>query len=232
MKKDNILIVTPAYNEEQNLKCVIEDIKSHASQFDWIIINDCSIDNTLDIINKNNINVINNSKNSGYYITLQKGIKYAYDNNYDYVITFDSDGQHKAEEISNLIEKIKSSNLDLVLASRYLIKNTNSNIFQKIGIILSQKVFQSKFNQKITDATSGFRCMNRKVMEEIIKLDEIKTLELSFIIYLLKNNYKIGEIPTQMRERTFGTSMFKGIRKRIKYTKLVISETIKQLKGI
>lgn len=231
MEKNNILIITPAYNEEQNIEYVINDIKTYAKNFDWLIINDASTDATLDIIKNNNINSITNSKNSGYYTTLQNGIKYAYEHGYEYVITFDSDRQHKAEEIPNLAEKIKTSNLDLVLASRYLIQNNNSNIFQKIGIILSQKVIRSNFNQEITDATSGFRCMNRKVMEEIIKLDEIKTLELSFIVYLLKNNYKIGEIPTQMRERTYGTSMFKGIKKRIKYTKLIIDETKKQLKG-
>ena len=231
MKKNKILIVTPAYNEEQNIEFVIDEVKKYANEFDWLIVNDCSTDKTLEIIQKNNINYISNSQNSGYYKTLQNGIKYAYKNNYDYVITFDSDRQHIAKEIPNLTKKIQNTNCDLIIASRYLIKNNNSNIFQKLGIILSQKVIKDNFNLKITDATSGFRCMNRKIMEEIISLDEIKTLELSFIVSLLIKKYTISEIPTQMRERTYGTSMFKGIRRRIKYTKLIINETKKQLKG-
>ncbi len=231
MCESKVLIVTPAYNEEDNLKIVINDIKQYAENIDWLIVDDCSTDKTVKIIRENNLKYISNENNSGYYKTLQTGIKWAYENGYDYVITFDADGQHMAKEIYNILKNIIDNNSDLVIASRYFNKKIKLNMFQKIGIILSQKVIRDTFNLEITDATSGFRCMNRKIMKEILNFNEIKTLELSFLIYLLKCNYKITEIPTEMNERINGKSMFKGIWRRIKYTKLIIVETRKELKG-
>lgn len=198
-----ILIVTPAYNEELNIQYVIQDIKKHCSQLEWLIVNDASTDNTLEIIKKEKINFLDNEKNCGINISLQKGIKYAYEQGYEYVITFDADRQHKAQEIEKLITKMNNTEADMVIGSRYLTTEKEKSKFQYLGKSLSSYYIKKKFNKRITDTTSGFRCMNRKVMKEIIDEKELKSLELSFLVGLLKKNFKIEEVEVQMDERIF-----------------------------
>jgi len=225
-----ILIVTPAYNEELNIQYVIQDVRKHCGNMDWLIVNDASTDNTLEIIKKEGVNFLDNEKNCGARISAQRGVKYAYDHGYEYVITMDADRQHKAQEIEKLITKMKSTNADVVIGSRYFSTEKEKSKFQYLGKTLSSYYIKKKFNKKITDTTSCFRCMNRKVMKEIIDEKELKTLELSFLVGLLIKNFKIEEVEVQMDERIYGTSMFHGLLKKLKYVKLVITETRKKLR--
>ena len=104
MKKDKekILFVIPAYNEAQNIEKVLNEIKKDASFADILVINDCSKDNTKDVVIKNNVKCITGVFNLKYAMAVQTGIKYAYKNDYDYVIQFDADGQHIAKEAIKL----------------------------------------------------------------------------------------------------------------------------------
>ena len=102
MKKDKILIVIPAYNEAENIEKVIKEIKKDINYADILIINDCSTDNTVNIVKKNNVKCITNAFNMRYAMAVQTGIKYAYENDYDYVIQMDADGQHIASEAEKM----------------------------------------------------------------------------------------------------------------------------------
>ena len=111
----NTLVIIPAYNEELNIEFVINDLEKNAKNIDCLFIDDGSTDKTLEIIKNNNKKVICHNKNLGYFKTVQEGIKYAYNNNYQYTILFDADRQHQAKDIIKLLNAMQKTNADLVI---------------------------------------------------------------------------------------------------------------------
>ena len=107
VKKDKILVVIPAYNESENIESVLKEIKKDIKYADILVINDCSKDNTAEIVKKNGVHCITNIMNMRYAWAVQTGIKYARDNGYDYVIQMDADGQHIASEAEKLYKEAK-----------------------------------------------------------------------------------------------------------------------------
>lgn len=101
-----VLVVIPAYNEELNLKSVVKDIKTNTN-YDYIIVNDCSKDKTLELCKKEKFNYLSLPVNYGLASAVQVGFKYALKNDYDVVIQFDGDGQHEAKYLEKLVKEIE-----------------------------------------------------------------------------------------------------------------------------
>lgn len=141
--KDKILFVIPAYNEAENIEKVLNEIKKDAPFADILVINDCSKDNTKEIVENNNVKCINNIFNMRYAMAVQTGIKYASSHSYDYVIQFDADGQHIASEAIKLYKEAKKDNCDIVIGSRY-IKDTGypCPLFRRIGTKLFASIIR------------------------------------------------------------------------------------------
>ena len=219
MKNDKVLFVIPAYNEEENIAKVLKEIKKDASFADVLVINDCSKDNTKKIVEQNGVKCITGIFNLKYAIAVQTGIKYAYMNNYDYVIQFDADGQHIAKEAIKLLEEIKRSDSDIVIGSRYL-KDTGypCPFFRKVGTKFFASIIKLICKKKIADPLSGFQCLNRKVIERYSQMGNYPEFpDANLVIEMLILGYKIEEIPVKMRLRENGESMHGGIIKPIKY---------------
>lgn len=102
------LIIIPAYNEEENIERVVNMLVTSYPQYDYVVVNDCSKDNTKFICEKNNYNFIDLSVNLGLAGAVQAGYKYAYHHNYDIAIQYDGDGQHQPEYIEDLVHGIES----------------------------------------------------------------------------------------------------------------------------
>lgn len=214
-----VLFVIPAYNEEANIENVIKEIKKDVKYADILIINDCSTDNTKKIIENNNVKCITGIFNLKYAWALQTGIKYAYQNDYDYVIQFDADGQHIAKEAEKLLNEMKKSNVDIVIGSRFL-KDTGYKhpFFRKIGTKLFTLIIKIFCKQEITDPTSGFQCLNKKIIEYYSKMGNYPEYpDANLIIDVLLKGFTIKEISVKMRLREAGESMHGGIIKPIKY---------------
>ena len=214
-----VLFVIPAYNEENNIKKVINEIKKNVNYADILVINDCSTDNTKKIVEENGVKCITGIFNLRYAWAVQTGIKYAYQNNYDYVIQFDADGQHIASEAEKLIKEMKKSNADIIIGSRFL-ENTGYNhpFFRKIGTKLFTLIIKMFCNKTITDPTSGFQCLNKKIIKYYAKMGNYPEYpDANLIIDVLLKGYTIKEIPVKMRLRESGESMHGGILKPIKY---------------
>ena len=218
-KKDKVLFVIPAYNEGENIENVLKEIKRDVNYADILVINDCSKDNTAEIVRNNNVKCIDNVFNMRYAMAVQTGIKYACKNGYDYVIQFDADGQHIAKEAEKLYKKLKESNSDIVIGSRYL-KNTGypCPFFRRIGTKIFEKVIKLFCKTRIADPLSGFQCLNRKVIERYAKMGNYPEFpDANLVIEMLLLGYKIEEVPVKMRLREVGESMHGGIIKPIKY---------------
>ena len=214
-----VLVVIPAYNEGQNIQKVIDELKRDLSYADILVINDCSKDNTREIVEKNGVNCITSVFNLRYAMAVQTGIKYAYNNEYDYVIQFDGDGQHIAKEAEKLLNKMKETNADIVIGSRYMKDGTyKQTFFRKIGTVIFSKLIKVFCKKEITDPLSGFQCLNKKVIEKYSKMGEYPEFpDANLVMQMLLEGYKIEEVSVKMRLREFGESMHGGIIKPIKY---------------
>lgn len=219
MKQEKVLFVIPAYNEEDNIGKVLEEIKRDVQNADIVVINDCSKDNTQQVIEKHKVKCINGIFNMKYAWAVQTGLKYAYQNNYDYVIQFDADGQHVAKEAIKLLEKAKITNADIVIGSRYL-KDLGypCPFFRKIGTKIFATMIKIFCHQTIADPLSGFQCLNKQVIKKYAQMGCYPEYpDANLIIEMLMSGYKIVEVPVQMRLRENGESMHSGIIKPIKY---------------
>ena len=106
MKK---IIVIPAYNEEGNLEKTVRDIRENAPDFDYVIVNDCSTDNTLGMCREKGFSYLNLPVNLGIGGAVQTGYRYAYYHGYDLAVQFDGDGQHSAKFLAQMAKVLEET---------------------------------------------------------------------------------------------------------------------------
>lgn len=221
------LLIIPAYNEEKNIENTIKKILDlHNPDIDYIIINDGSTDNTLEILENNHFNYLNLPANLGIGGAVQTGYKYALYNNYDIAIQFDGDGQHNVEYISQLIQQVEAGN-DLVIGSRFLDNLTGfkSTKTRRVGIKLLSNLIKLCTGKKITDPTSGFRACNKKIIELFSMNYPYDYPEPDTIVKVIKKGFNVKEIPVIMNEREQGKSsinMLKSVYYMIKVSLSII----------
>ena len=225
---DKVLFVIPAYNEAENIEKVLREIKQDVDFADIVVINDCSKDNTKEIVEKNGVKCISNVFNMRYAMAVQTGIKYAQKYEYDYVIQFDADGQHIASEAIKLYREAKRGNYDIVIGSRYL-KDMGypCPLFRRIGTKLFEFLIRVFTRKKIVDPLSGFQCLNKDVIKRYSVMGNYPEFpDANLIIEMLLLGYSVKEIPVKMRLREAGESMHGGIIKPIKYMIQMFYEVI------
>ena len=204
-----VLLIIPSYNEEENILNTWTKISEFSDEIDYIVINDGSKDNTLKILRENNINYINLINNLGIGGAVQTGYKYAYENGYDIAIQFDGDGQHDVNYVPNICEPIVEGKADMVIGTRYLDKNESqfqSTFMRRLGSNIISFFIKVCTGKKITDPTSGFRAVNKKIIEEFAKEYPTDYPEPESTVCMLCKNYKVTEVPVSMNERQGGTS--------------------------
>lgn len=213
MKKKKIILIIPAYNEEDNIlntyNMIINYNLKNKTNYDVIVINDGSKDNTEKILVENKIPHVRLIKNLGIGGAVQTGYKYANINNYDIAIQFDGDGQHDIRYVDKLVSKIENDNIDMVIGSRFINNNKEgfkSSKARRMGIRLISFFIKLVTGKKIYDTTSGFRAVNKKLISVFTNNYPTEYPEPVSTTVLLKNKYKICEVPVKMKERQNGKS--------------------------
>lgn len=204
-----ILVIVPAYNEEDCIDKVIYDLKNTNPSWDVLIINDGSKDNTSAVARETKLAfVIDLVSNLGIGGAVQTGFKFAARNGYDIALQFDGDGQHIATEIPKLIEPIINNEVDVVIGSRFAVSHYGwkSSIPRRMGIFVFTILNRILIRQKITDSTSGFRAYNKSALDFLAVNYPMDYPEPEAIILLGKNGYKLKEIHADMKARETGTS--------------------------
>lgn len=206
-----IAAIIPAYNEEKAIAAVVNDINNISQKIniiiDAIVVNDCSIDKTSEIISKLNCVALNLPVNIGIGGAVQTGFKYAFENNYDYAIQIDGDGQHPADEIPKLIAAALDNDYDVIIGSRFITnEGFQSTVLRRFGINYFKWLNKLIIGKTIYDSTSGFRLINKKVLEVVNEVYPDEYPEPEAIILYSLNNFKIAEVPVKMKERQGGKS--------------------------
>ena len=203
----------PAYNEALNIEKTIKDVKTN-SDYDYVVINDCSKDNTKEVCEKNGFNMVSLPINYGLTSAIQVGMKYAKQNGYDVAIQFDGDGQHDARYLKKLVEKIEKDGVDVAIGSRFVEQKKPWTLRMLGSRVLSTAIRLTTF-KKITDPTSGMRAYGRKAIE-MFNTNASLTPEPDTVVFMIKKGLKVQEVQVQMRDREFGESYLNAF-KSVKY---------------
>lgn len=209
----------PAYNEAENIEKVVKDIKKNTN-YDYLIVNDGSRDNTVEILEKNHFSGIHLPMNYGLASAVQTGFKYAYQHGYDIVIQFDGDGQHQAKYLKDLVHEIENGS-DIVIGSRFVNRKKNFSGRMLGSRLLTFIIFLATF-RKINDPTSGLRAYGKRVIPEFA-FEMNYPPEPDSIVYLMKRNFVVREVQVEMLERTAGESYLTSLKSIEYMLKMVIS---------
>ncbi len=202
-----VLIIIPAYNEAENICSVVESIKSTEPGMDYLVINDCSKDDTEQVCKAHGYQYISLPANLGIGGAVQAGYLYALQHGYDIAIQIDGDGQHDPAYIRDLIQPIINGEADIAIGSRFITKEGfQSSGSRRLGIYFLSTVIRICCGLRILDVTSGFRAVNRKFIKFYAKNYAQDYPEPEAIIAAAMNGGRIKEIPVIMRERKSGKS--------------------------
>lgn len=207
---EDALVIIPAYNEGKSIESTIMSLQG---RYDFVVINDCSTDDTRQVCIDNDLNYIDLPINLGIGGAVQTGYKYAFEKGYKYAIQFDGDGQHNAEYIEDLLEVLKKDEADMVIGSRYLKKKGfQSSFMRRLGINFFKRLIRFLSKATITDATSGFRASNQKVIALFAQDYPQDYPEPQTNLELVVKGYRVKEIPVVMNERMEGESSITPIK--------------------
>ncbi len=199
-----LLIVIPAYNEAENIEKVVTNVKKIYPEYDYIVVNDGSKDNTARICAENGFNFLNLPINLGLSGAFQAGVKYAYEHNYDAVIQIDGDGQHQASYIKKLITCMEETGADIVIGSRFKEVKKDKSL-RMLGSGLIRGLINLTAHHDIADPTSGMRIYSKRVIKAYATEMNFNP-EPDTISYLIRCGAKVEEVQVEMSEREEGES--------------------------
>lgn len=207
------LIIIPAFNEEENIEQVINNLIKNYPKYDYIIVNDCSTDNTETVCKKNGFNYISLPYNLGIGGGVQTGYKYALINGYDFAVQMDGDGQHNPEYLDQLVKPLENGECDVVIGSRFIEnQGFQSSGIRRFGIKFLSFLIKLCCGVKVKDVTSGYRAVNQKLIKIYSENYADDYPEPEAIIAAKMYGAKIKEIPVIMNERTGGVSSISPIK--------------------
>ena len=233
MKK---IIIIPAYNEEASICRTVRELMEKVPEFDYVVINDCSRDDTLRICRENGFNVIDLPVNLGIGGAVQTGYRYAAANGYECAVQVDGDGQHDTAFLRDMARLLEDEDLDMVIGSRFIEnQGFRSSRLRRVGIRFFSFLIKIMTGQTITDPTSGLRMVGSRVL--LMFADEYPRdyPEPESTLKAIRSGCAVKEIPVVMRERTGGVSsisMKKSVYYMVKVTLAMIFECFRRTDAV
>ena len=224
------LLIIPAYNEAENIEKVVNSIVQDYPQYDYIVVNDGSKDDTEGICLKNGYQVLNLPINMGIGGAVQTGYCYARDNDYDIAVQIDGDGQHDVSFLADMIRLIEENKADVVIGSRFVEKEGfQSSQMRRIGINFLSNLAWILTGVRVKDITSGYRVINRNFINIFAEDYPSDYPEPEAMVIAAVHGGKIREYPVVMRERENGESSI-TLKKSVYYMiKVTLAMLIRRL---
>ena len=225
------LLIIPAWNEEESLPSLLRELRSRYPQYDVLVINDGSTDQTGAVARACGVRVVDLCHNLGIAGAEQTGFLYAQRHGYELVVRLDADRQHPPQEIDTLVRSLLSSEADLVIGSRFLERGGfRSSWLRRIGIRWLAFLITWLTRQEFTDCTSGFRAYRRGAFEFLARFNPQDYPEPEGVVLLARNGFYVKEVPIMMRERWVGQSSIRGIRTAYYMVKVTLALLIAALR--
>ncbi|MCC7354182.1 MAG: glycosyltransferase family 2 protein [Anaerolineae bacterium] len=227
------LVVIPAYNEEANVGQVVRQVRTQLPDADIVVVDDCSRDGTARAARAASAIVLRHPVNLGDGAARQTGFKYAQQGNYDWVVQLDGDGQHRPESIPHLLAPILDGSADLVIGSRFLgAEGYQVQASRRLGQFLFGAIASLVTRQQITDPTSGFRALSRKVVNYFCTdVYPQQYPDADVLITAYYAGFRLKEVPAQMRQSTTGQTIHRGLRPLYYIYKMGLSIFVTLLRG-
>jgi hypothetical protein len=221
-----LLVLIPAYNEEENLARVIIGVRNTVPQADVLVVDDCSRDDTGRVAREAGAIVVRHPINLGYGAGLLTGYRYAERMGYERVAQIDGDGQHDPAWIVQLLGRLDEGN-DLVLGSRFGsgVRRYRPPFLRRIGMRFFAAMASSALRQTITDPTSGYQALSGRLVRFHARGDHFPQdyPDADILILVGRAGFRIAEVPVTMYEKPGGASMHSGLRPLYYVVKMILS---------
>lgn len=206
-QKEKVLIIIPAFNEAENIVRVVSQMMERAPQYDYLVVNDGSTDETLSLCRREGFHYLDLPINMGIGGAVQAGYIYAEKNGYDIAVQMDGDGQHDIAYLEAMLAPIRQGEADVTIGSRFLQKEGfQSSVSRRTGINILSFLILITTGRRIKDVTSGYRAVNKRFIEIYSKDYPMDYPEPEAIVAAIMHLGRVKEIPVQMRAREGGTS--------------------------
>lgn len=232
MNAPRILVILPALNEGLNIATVIQRIQDEMPSADVLVINDGSLDDTAHQARRAGAIVLTMPYNVGIGAAVQTGFQFAANHNYDIVVRNDGDGQHSPEGINNLLNRLQSNDVDVVIGSRFIGDQGDygTSPARRMGISILAKLLSVITGQTITDPTSGFCAFNRKAILLFAQFYPHDYPEPEAIVIAHRTGLQQTEIPVNMIPREHGKSSITPVRSIYYMIKVILAILINLLR--
>ena len=224
-KKRKILVIIPAFNEQEQIATVVHQVKHEILEAIVLVVNDGSSDHTEARALAAGAKVLSHPFNMGYGVTLQTGYKYALKYGFDYVLQMDGDGQHDPRYLPILLQEIQEGGADAIIGSRFLGEGDyRGSRMRRIGIYFLRFIASFLCGQKITDPTSGYQALNRRAVEFCAR-DSFPGdyPDADVLVMLHRAGFGIREVPVGMHPNLNGRSMHGGLKPLYYIYKMLLS---------
>jgi glycosyltransferase involved in cell wall biosynthesis len=221
--KLRVLIIVPAFNEARSLPALIRSLHSRCAGCDVVVIDDGSTDGTREVL-AGLARVVSLPCNLGIGGAVQTGLQIALREDYDLAMQVDGDGQHPADEVGKLLAALHESGCDMVVGSRFRTAGGfKSTVARRMAIHLFSALLSRICGTRITDATSGFRLMNRRAIQLLARRYPEDYPEVEALVVAHRAGLRIAEVPVRMSERTAGKSSIGSIKSLIYMVKVPLA---------
>jgi len=207
------IAIVPAYNEEQNIGRVVDELRAFDPELDVVVVSDGSVDRTAEVAAERGAHVVALPFNLGIGGAVQTGFKYAHAEGYDLVVRCDGDGQHIPAELPKVLGPVLAGEADIAVGSRFAGGDGyRSSATRRIGIRLLALIVSAIARQRVTDTTSGFQALNRKALDLFAADYPHDYPEVEGMVMTIKHRLRLREVPVLMREREHGRSSITALR--------------------
>lgn len=208
------MVIIPAFNEEGAIAGVVKEVRSILPEAPVVVIDDCSIDSTRFVAKAAGAEVLSVPHHLGLGGCVQTGYKLAFELGYDYVVRIDGDGQHDPNYIPQILDKLRNSDCDMVIGSRFAegAGGEHTNIPRALGITLFRMVLRPILGKPVHDPTSGYVGVKKTALAVFSMSFPLEYPEIEALVVLQRKRFRFAEVPCRMRPRTAGKSSITPVK--------------------
>jgi len=216
MPETDTLVFIPAWNEEENLPAVLDELHDDLPQAHVLVVDDGSTDGTAEVAKAHGAEVLSFGENRGLQEGIAAGYAFADENEYEFVGRVDADGQHPVEELARLLEIVREGQADVAVGSRFATADGydayryEPSPSRRLGTSVLRRAMRAALGRPFHDATSGMYAANRQAMPALGKPYSSGAPEVESLLRLREAGLHVVEVPVHMRDRASGESKLRG----------------------